>query len=125
MFTLIYEYENEQNRKKFYSFIMVGDDISTAMKYYNDYDTKNYLITYINPLNRPFKFDEKLYENYHKQYYEYYSKNPLIKLLIYTRGKNGAYWCKTFLKFFNTTIYYVLSSIDDDINFIFNKIEII
>jgi hypothetical protein len=122
MITFIYEYENEQKRKAFYSFIMATGDISAAMKYYNDYDTKNYLITFINTANRPFKFDEELYEVFYKQYYEYYSKNPFIKLLIYTRGKNGAYWCKTFLKFFNT-IYYVLPSIDDDINFIFNGMK--
>ena len=120
--TFIYEYENEQKRKAFYPFIMVSDDISAAIKHYNDYDTKNYLITFINPLNRPFKFDEKLYENYHKQYYEYYSKNPLIKLLIYTIGKKVVYWCKTFLKFFNT-IYYVIPSIDDDCNFILNGMK--
>jgi len=30
----------------------------------------------------------------------------LIKLLVYTNGKKGVYWCWHFFQFFNMHIYY-------------------
>jgi phosphoribosyl 1,2-cyclic phosphodiesterase len=41
---------------------MVDNNISAAMKHFNDYNKKNYIITHIDNTNRPFKFDEELYD---------------------------------------------------------------
>jgi len=43
---MIYKYSNENDRKQFYSYLHISNDISKAMKYHNDYNKENYLITY-------------------------------------------------------------------------------
>lgn len=72
------------------------------MKQYKDFNVNNYIICYIYVEfdNKP--FDEKLYNEYHEEYLKYYSKNPNIKLIVWT---NNFDWCKLNFKFFNTTIY--------------------
>jgi hypothetical protein len=102
----IIEYSNKLENEKFYVNYNIGSDISYAMKKFGDFDENNYLITYIHGINKNMSFDEDLYNSYHNEYYKYYSKNPLIKLLVYTNGKKGVYWCWHFFQFFNMHIYY-------------------
>ena len=73
------------------------------MKQYKDFNVNNYIICYIYVEfdNKP--FDEKLYNEYHEEYLKYYSKNPNIKLIVWT---NNFDWCKLNFKFFNTTYIY-------------------
>ena len=73
------------------------------MKYYKDFNVNNYIICYIYVEfdNKP--FDEKLYNEYHEEYLKYYSKNPNIKLIVWTNNLN---WCKLNFKFFNTSYIY-------------------
>ena len=86
-----------------------------AYKFFNDYNINNYIIcyVYVNE-NKNFEFDETLYNEYHKEYLKYYSRNSNTKILIITNGKYGYKWCKNFMKFFNTYYYYLVSK--DDIN---------
>lgn len=114
----IFEYKNSNY---FYKKFSYSNDISYAMKFFNDYNEDNYIITYINSKNLEFKFDEDLYNSYHKEYYEYYFKNPLIKILIYTEGKKDILFCNFFLKFINRLIYYRSSISDTD--FILNDFK--
>ena len=102
----IIEYSNKLENEKFYEKFNIGSDISYAMKKFGDFDENNYLITYIHGINKNMSFDEDLYNSYHNEYYKYYCKNPLIKLLVYTNGKKGVYWCCHFFQFFNMHIYY-------------------
>jgi hypothetical protein len=110
----IIQYSNKPEIKRFYGNFNIGSDISYAMKKFNDFDENNYLITYIHGNNRDMSFDEDLYNLYHNEYYKYYFKNPFIKLLIYTNGIKGMYWCRNFFQFFNMHIYYRSSSQDAD-----------
>jgi len=73
------------------------------MNYHNDYNFNNYIMCYIYVEfdNKP--FDEDLYNQYHQEYLKYYSKNPDIKMLIWTNNKD---WCKLNFKFFNTLFIY-------------------
>jgi hypothetical protein len=72
-------------------------------KYFNDYNLNNYILCYIYVENDNKSFDEYLYNQYHQEYFKYYSKNPDIKMLIWTNNKD---WCKLNFKFFNTLFIY-------------------
>jgi hypothetical protein len=80
-----------------------NNSIYHIMKAYNDFNVNNYIICYIYVEfdNKP--FDEKLYNEYHKEYLKYYSKNSDIKLIVWTNNLN---WCKLNFKFFNTIYIY-------------------
>jgi hypothetical protein len=118
----IIQYSNKPELIIFYAIFNIGRDISYVMKKFHDFNEDNYLITYIQGDNINMSFDEDLYNSYYNEYYKYYSKNPFIKLIIYTNGKKGVYWCRHFFKFFNMHIYYRPSS--DDTDFILNKIKL-
>ena len=72
----------------------LSNDISNAMKKFNDLNEQNYIIKFIDIHNlKLFDYDS--------------SKN----LIIYTKGKYTAYWCFNNLKFMNPFhVYYI----DDD-----------
>ena len=90
------------------------------MKKLNDYNKDNYLITYCNvEFDKEYEFNQEYYDIIHTQYLDYLSKNPNSKLIIYTNGLYGFYWCKNYLKFFNSFIYYK-QNIEKDLEFIFH-----
>jgi len=97
--------------------IQILNDISFAMKYFNDFYKNNYTITYLNnEFDKKYEFDEELYDIIHSQYLEFLNKNPNTKLIIYT---NGFYWCKNYLKFINSFIYYK-ANIEKDLEYLFH-----
>jgi len=119
----IYKYNSEE-AKNFYYKLNICNNIDIAMKNFNDYNKDNYVICNVNiTYKKDLIFDENLYNIYHKQYLEYLSKNPNIKLIIYTNSKYGSYWCSIFLKFINSYIYYMKNV--NDLDFTLNKYNII
>ena len=72
---------------------------SRFMKYFNDFNVNNYILCYIYIEDEYKTFDEKLYNEYHKNYFKYYSKNPDIKLIVFSNNHD---WCSLNFKFFNT-----------------------
>jgi hypothetical protein len=90
-------------------------NILRAYKHFDDYDINNYIICYVYVNEyKNFEFDENLYNEYHKEYLKYYSRNSNTKILVITNGKYGYKWCKSFMKFINVYYYYIKS--DNDIN---------
>ena len=111
---------NEIEIMKFYERLKLLNNTESAFKYFNDYKKENYIVCYIYvDENTKFEFDENLYDIYHSDYMKFYSKNPEIKLLMYTNGKKGFIWCNTFMKFFNSFIY--IKENNNDVN-TFNNI---
>ena len=98
---------NDINLNYFLEIIKVDKTIlSSAYSYFNDYNINNYITCYLYiEKNKNFEFDEILYNKYHSEYLKYYSRNPNIKILIFTNNIYGYKWCKNFMKFFN--VYYI------------------
>jgi hypothetical protein len=118
--TDIYSYSNIKECQEFYKKYKILNDISFAMKYFNDFNKNNYTITYLNnEFDKKYEFDEELYDIIHIQYLEFLNKNPNTKLIIYTNGLYGFYWCKNYLKFINSFIYYK-ANIEKDLEYIFH-----
>ena len=101
----VYKYTNDRFNFHFkYSFPGYIDE---AIKYFNDNNQDNYVMCYIYIDNyRTFKFDEDLYNNIHNQYLQYLIENPNTKIIICTNNKYGYNWCKNYLKFINSFVYY-------------------
>ena len=105
----IFHLNNYDEKHKFLQKIDCGDNLDAAFNNFNDYNIDNYIACYIYVSNYNTicnKFDEELYNKYHKDYIKYYSANPNIKLVVYTNSKKSSKWCINFFKFFNTFYYY-------------------
>ena len=76
-----------------------------VFRYYDDYNINNYIVCYIYISEEDIysnNFNEKLYNEYHLDYFKYYDKNPHIKFIVFTKNTDSLNWCRTFFKFFNT-----------------------
>jgi len=76
-----------------------------AIKYHNDYNKENYLITY---------------KILHLM--QIYIINNIMNIIQKSIYKKGAIWCKDYFKFFNMHIYYT-SQTQDDIDFIIKDLK--
>jgi hypothetical protein len=120
---------NSDETKTLYSSYNILDDISVAMKKLNDNNENNYIIGFID-IDYNIKFDENILKIYYKEYLEYLSKNPNIKLIIYTYGIYRMTLIRKYLNISNMHIYYKYNDYDiykynsEDAIYLYYKLQI-